>query len=126
MTNRELDAKVAVFMGWHEWTNFYDGDYEGEYPMFLQLDEMLAVYLDQGSHDFYFNPSTDIKAAFLVVDKLVEMGFYVDIGVDEYGAQVQLERLDGSWYVQVESIRGKDASEAICLAALKTKECKDE
>ena len=99
MDIRILDAKVAEFMG--------------------STSSKLGVPLY----------STDIKAAFMVVDKLVEMGYYVDIGVDEHGAQVQLDRFDPSreiFWEQGGSIRGKDAPEAICLAALKTKECKDE
>ena len=63
----------------------------------------------------------DISAAMLVVEKLVEMGFYVDIGVDEHGAQVQLNYYEGEYihWNYGESIRGKDVPEAICRAALK-------
>ena len=108
MDNRELDFIIYTeFMGFDDW-------------------ETDKTYWEKERPPHY---STDIKAAFLVVNKLVEMGYYVDIGVDEHGAQVQLDRFDPSRKIFWEtggSIRGKDASEAICLAALKTKECKDE
>ena len=58
---RELDAKVAgELFGWKKdhW------DWEFSLPHY----------------------STSIAAAMLVVEKLIEMGYYVDIGVDEHGA----------------------------------------
>ena len=107
MDNRELDFIIYTeFMGFDDW-------------------ETDKTYWEKERPPHY---STDIKVAFMVVNKLVEMGFYVDIGVDEYGAQVQLDsfsRLTVSWAIG-ESTRADTLSEAICLAALKTKECKDE
>ena len=103
MDNRELDFIIYTeFMGFDD----------------LETDK---TYWEKERPPHY---STDISAAFLVVDKLVEMG-YVDIGIDKHGAQVQLERYDGSWTIG-ESTRADTLPEAICLSALKTKECKDE
>lgn len=62
--------------------------------------------------------STDISAAWQVVEKMLELGAYVDIGIDKYGAQVQLDNYDGKWE-SGESIRADNAPLAICRAALK-------
>ena len=99
MDNRELDFIIYTeFMGFDDW-------------------ETDKTYWEKERPPHY---STDISAAFMVVDKLVEMGFYVDIGVDEHGAQVQLDHdaADIGWLFG-ESIRADTAPEAICLAALK-------
>ena len=68
--------------------------------------------------------STQIADAWLVVEKLVEMGCYVDIGVDEHGGQVQLDSFGGEddRWVLGESTRAATAPLAICLAALKAVE----
>ena len=70
--------------------------------------------------------STDIAAAMQVVEKLVEMGFYVDIGIDKHGAQVQLNHYTGSEYgwIHGKSLRADTAPLAICRAALKAVEDK--
>ncbi|MHA2266004.1 MAG: BC1872 family protein [Candidatus Thorarchaeota archaeon] len=72
------------------------------------------------------NFPTDIAAAWLVVKKLVEMGYYVDIGVDKHGAQVQLDRLDNEWELTVESTRARTLPLAICRAALAAVEREEE
>ena len=97
--NRELDAAVAERVMGEEWTHISPDRVWDDIPAY----------------------STDISAAWQVVLKLVEMGYYVDIGVDEHGAQVQLDKFGGrdiNWILG-ESIRGKDAPEAICRAAPK-------
>jgi len=63
--------------------------------------------------------STDIAAAWEVVGR-VSNGYYIDIGVDEHGAQVQINKYeDGSWDILPESIRADTAPLAICRAAIK-------
>ena len=106
MDNRELDAQVAELMGWIKNPPNVRG---------------IGWLTDDGRMSGKPLPySTDIKAAFMVVDKLVEMGYYVDIGIDEYGAQVQLDRYEDHWKLNnVESTRADTLPEAICLAALK-------
>ena len=121
MNNRELDAKMAELMGEcvHDWEIKVDDDA-------LYTDTVWRKCIKCNEEFWGLNPpvcryySTDIAAAMLVVEKLVEMGFYVDIGVDKHGAQVQLNHYTGSEYgwTHGESIQGKDVPEAICLAAL--------
>ena len=66
------------------------------------------------------NFSTDIAAAWLVVEKLTEE-YYVDIGIDKHGAQVQINYYTGSEYgwIHGESVRADTFPLAICRAALK-------
>ena len=107
---RELDALVAEKVMEWEWRGLSHGWYHGEGRLFLDEDE-LPHY------------STQIADAWLVVEKLVGDGFYVDIGVQEDRAQVQLETLtDRSWTIRVGSTEAPTAPLAICLAALKVVE----
>jgi hypothetical protein len=63
----------------------------------------------------------------LVAEKLVEMGYYVDIGIDIYGAQVQLNKYGGDdGWENGESIRADTLPEAICRAALTAAEGREE
>jgi hypothetical protein len=120
--SRELDYKIAELMGWTYW-DFDFRDYDGKYPMFITMDQLLLVF-DEANKHREFSPSTDIAAAMLVVEKLVADGYYVDIGIDKHGAQVQLDKFGGediSW-IFGGSIRGKDVPEAICLAAVMASE----
>ena len=124
MDNRELAIKVATdIIGCYVKQNF-TGTWDLIIPGGVnQVDFVTRKGAWQGVPDY----PGDIKAAFMVVNKLVEMGYYVDIGIDEYGAQVQLDRYEDHWKLNnVESTRADTAPKAICLAALKTKECKDE
>jgi hypothetical protein len=69
----EMNAAVAeLVMRWHQWVDL-SRDYEGPYPMFADWGEMsLAVYEDEESGDVtrHFSPSTDIAAAWLVVEEI--------------------------------------------------------
>ncbi len=69
MSDRELDVQMAELMGWHYWD--FKGDYDGEYPMYIVLDALLIVY-DVADKHREFSPSTDIAAAMLVVEVLME------------------------------------------------------
>ena len=114
LEGRELDAKVHNDVMDLHGAYRYEGAFGHEQTR--RVSEDCPYY------------STDIAAAWLVVDKLVEIGFYVDIGVDKHGAQVQLDKLgpkDISWLFG-ESIRGKDVPEAICHAAEKAMEEQNE
>ncbi len=64
--------------------------------------------------------STLIAEAWKVVEKIAKT-YYVDIGVDKHGAQVQIDAFeDGQWEIGfVESTRAETTELAICRAALK-------
>lgn len=47
----ELDYWVAKAHGWNEWTNFLDGDYEGDYPMFAVFEYGIGFYDEEDSGD---------------------------------------------------------------------------
>jgi len=69
----EMDIAVARdVMRWHQWDG-EEGDYDGPYPVFCDWgDGGLTVYVDEGDEDGSkrFAPSTDIAAAWEVVEKL--------------------------------------------------------
>ena len=67
--------------------------------------------------------STEIQVAWGIVEKIAKTN-YVDIGVDEHGAQVQIDSFeDDRWeFGAVESTRAETAPLAICRAALKASE----
>jgi hypothetical protein len=106
MTHEELNVAVAIEV--MEWV--VNGDaYVTEAITMTEAWQLIP------------NFSTDIAAAMLVVDKLVEMGYYVDIGIDVHGAQVQLDRYDPSREIHWEigdSIRADTVPLAISRAAL--------
>ncbi len=80
-----------------------------------ELNEKMAELMG----GLWENYDTDIAAAMLVVEKLAEK-YYVDIGVDKYGAQVQLNYYTGSekGWIHGESVRADTLPLAICRAAL--------
>ncbi len=79
----------------------------------------------KGEGDFLIpDYSTDISAAWEVVEKLISIGYMVDIQTHTRFHQVQLEKLvgetdSGGIWQGGESIEGQSAPHAICLAALK-------
>jgi hypothetical protein len=103
---RELNVRMAEFMGWVQ-------AYDSMEDKYFWMDGKSTYTPENTSFIYYvdeWQPSTDIKHAWLVVEKLIEMGYYVDIGVWKHGAVVQLK--------MVPTIGGRDAPEAICLAAV--------
>jgi hypothetical protein len=99
-------------MGWEV------GKGAGDLPAHVITDKGEHMYLlpDLGPQWY---PDHDIAAAWEVVEKL-RQEFYVDIGVDIHGAQVQLNKYyDPNWTVEVESIRADTFQLAVCRAALK-------
>ena len=119
---RELDAKVAEFMGCtpreksigHNVTILVCSCSNREH------EDRLATM--QGILAYY---STDISAAWQVVEKFIE---HHDFDLNN------LLDNNGDWMATIKPLNSNDfvfakaptAPEAICLAALKTKECKDE
>ena len=106
--SRELDVVVAEkVMGWPRESLVWDG----------QVDGWWADELSGASRDGRFNPSTEISAAWEVVDKM------------RYGgAEVYIESMDDKWWCcfamdpdNMDSWATSDAAElpkAICRAAL--------
>ncbi|MHC4413326.1 MAG: hypothetical protein ACYSW6_10240 [Planctomycetota bacterium] len=95
-------------MDWNEMTN---------QELFAAVKEAYGIVIKDENDD---------DAAMLVVKKLVEMGYYVDMGVDKHGAQVQLDRLDNEWELNVESTRARTLPLAISRAALAAVEREEE
>ena len=77
MSDRELDVQMAELMGWIYWDSDFR-DYDGEYPMYIVLDALLLVY-DEANKHREFSPSTDIAAAWLVEERIEELGL-----IEEY------------------------------------------
>jgi len=87
------------------------------------------VITDKGDHYYLLPdlgpmwfPDLDIAAAWEVVEKLCPY-CYIDIGVDKYGAQVQIDIYDNEeWkFAFVESTRAETAPLAVCRVAIKAK-----
>ena len=72
LEGRELDVQMAELMGWHYWDSDFR-DYDGEYPMYTVLDALLLVY-DEANKHREFSPSDDIAAAWLVEERIKELG----------------------------------------------------
>ena len=132
---RELDDRVAVsVMGWEVFTLSYFGT-EDETPRMRELHDWLTrvgiesvgVYYIDVERDFWrdsddFQPSTDIAAAWEVVEKVREhFNFELD-GDDVWQVWFRPFRMrDGYrvYYGIAVSDSGDTAPLAICLAALK-------
>jgi hypothetical protein len=101
---RELDALILEYV-------FNDCDYHGDYLITVEERD--------------FHPSTDIKAAWEVVEVLRKRGIYFDIHVNDTGYHIfnyivhygEPELYPG-WYEELSLERCKTAPEAICKAAL--------
>jgi hypothetical protein len=111
---RELDAVIAEkVMGWTRLSHPY-----GEQThKTLDGRTILADFLSAPDGMKLPHYSTDISAAWEVVEKLRELGWYLAIHSDpKRGYFATIPRADG---IQIES---ETAPHAICLAALKAKE----
>ena len=121
---RELNRRIArEVMGWLEWTG--DGDWtppvgQEKATMFTAAfpwDESVSVYEDgEEQMTFYFEPSRKIADAWLVVEKMREQGYSVDINTTISNK---------GWYVVLSDDDGHEGDEggtslplAICKAAL--------
>ena len=113
---RELNVKIATdVMEWHYWD--FEGDYEGEFPMFTYVGESaLAVYFDQGDQHIWFDPSTDISAAWAVVEKVLEIE-YMCFSLSKTPVTYWVAEFHQRGTVYQDF--GDTPAEAICLAALK-------
>ena len=117
MNNEELDEKMAELMGWI-YCDFDFRDYDGEYPMYIVLDALLLVF-DEANKHREFSPSTDIAAAWQVVEKIDEH-FMLERYIGAIGGVIE-------WVctIDVGDIKTGIASTAplaICRAALKAVE----
>lgn len=64
MTDAELSAWLAEhLMGWSEWVNYSQGDYDGPFPMFARFPEGLHFYLKHGNSEGIWSPPTNIQQA---------------------------------------------------------------
>lgn len=124
---RELDALVAEqVMGWTKY-DWEQGDWDGpdNVTFFAIYPNGLAVYY-AGSYepDAWFAPSTDIAAAWRVVEAIQAKGVAVHI---YHGSAPN--SAEAPWYVQIDEPPNKyadsrsalTAPHAICLAALAAK-----
>lgn len=95
MTNRELDREMAEFMGWN-------------------IDNLSEV--EELNDRVVFSPTTLIQDAILIVGKMIDKGFKIDI---------QMNNDKGEWfciffrYEDVFDAEADTPSMAICLAARK-------
>ncbi len=112
---RETDVCVAVVvMGWLDVKMSRD-DYGGQ-PMPEERNEFGELLIWKPVPEY--SAPDGIAAAWEVVERL-RASRYVDIGVDEHGAQVQIDVLrEGNWETGG-STRADTAPLAICRATLK-------
>jgi hypothetical protein len=120
MTEREINIAIALFMGWHQWTDLAV-DYDGLYPMFAVWndDESLSVYEDEASGDVtrYWSPATKIEHAFEVVEKMQD---YKTPSQDGHPLTLQYEWWNEQWRATLGAAIGfaKTPMRAICDSAL--------
>jgi len=101
--SRELDAEIAKLMGW----KFNKSSFEQYQPSSWSC-EGKEVW---GAH---FNPSTDIAAAWTVVEKM-EQDYHFNIIRNKGGEYMAGFNKDNKWYSEF----ADTASMAICRAAIK-------
>lgn len=123
LPDREKDALVAEkVMGWLQWTG--DGDWDGpeDATFFRDWDDGAGVAVYKPSTEepaFYFSPSTDISAAWEVVEKIKDKIFGIwwerEPGSKQWS--VTLNAVDS--YSGAENFEHDRIEMAICLAALR-------
>ena len=127
---KELDMKVAEFMGWHPWTNYGKGDdYDGEYPMFMIDDIFIYMFEDDSMPPMIFSPSTDIASALPVLEKAKKSFFSTTITMWDYTDKVVIAgdtRQGHNENISVLFVQAETLPLAICKFALRTKENKNE
>ncbi|MED3650634.1 BC1872 family protein [Heyndrickxia sporothermodurans] len=105
MDNREIDKLIALnIMGWNE-------------NQIIEMDDYSRIAINDSFVPFEFSPSTDIKDAWLIVEKLSKASDF-ELSKD----------CDDSFYIceflfalnKVYVSRAETAPMAICLAALRT------
>lgn len=116
------EAKITRFlaetvMGWKYWD--FVGNYEGEiYPMFIMDKNRAWVYAESGGGNYYFDPIHKIEHAFIVLEKIAEMGEFVFIKHDplrDVHFWTVIIGKDG----RADVVNIKDVPEAICIAAVR-------
>lgn len=120
----ELDLhvirKVLGIRTYDSWDHAYKDNesvFRG-YPFAVREHD--AVIIFTGSSHYEFRPSTDIAAAWQVVEKLRERGWErLGLYTDRAHARATFRQLGGSGVVQAD---GTSVPHAICLAALNAME----
>src|SRR5690554_5813458 len=116
MNNRELDKRIAIeVMGWKD---------TGK-KCLLDIEPFMAITTEyqntNGEYQLVPEYSTDISAAFEVVEKLSNYSW-------EIGREGDYVNQEGVWQVRCggmsELVKGESLPKAICLAALKCLEVK--
>ena len=84
-----------------------------------------------GEHEFArrinFNPSTNIADAWLVVEKMRELGYSINIEAQQKGKwRCNIILIGNEWTTRIETADEDTAPMAICLAALSALEVKGE
>lgn len=110
--SRELDVQMAELMGYNYWD--FKGDYEGEYPMYIVMDELVIVYENNNDHR-RFNPTTDIAAAWAVEERIVELGLTEEYCRELY--TIALKRDIVNWRWQLIHATPEDRCRAALAAA---------
>jgi hypothetical protein len=112
---RELDALVAErVMGW-VLTLSPRSIAEADDEEWWSMPSGLVRHVD------YWRPSTDIAAAWEVVEKLRDLGFFLDISVavDRFDVDMRADRMPSDWWLREGPLaEATTAPLAICRAAL--------
>jgi len=113
---REMDALVAeLVMGWF-------CDRRGVYHSSPSDDSLFGVlWSNDGEECDLFEPSTDIAAAWQVVEKLLSKDYEVHIEVDKDDCAVTIwhDPDNSSYWIEIAGADSKSTPLAICRAALK-------
>lgn len=76
---RQMDTWVAEFvMKWPEW-DFLAGDWSGGRPVFWIEEDGIKIFKDYDDYAHYWSPSSNIAAAWEVVEKLRERNRHITI-----------------------------------------------
>jgi hypothetical protein len=129
MSERKLDAEIAEKVFGHTWFRgpkvsvhgealipryrwLNDKAYEDDEP--CDENDILTLEVSHGDGLHY---STDISAAFQVVEKMRERGYFFGLILEENG-KWNCEYTDSSYELRGETENAPSAPEAICRAAL--------
>lgn len=118
MTPREIDALVAEHVfGWQRWDTFHDKGQTRPVTMWFRPDYKYPIEAPQFS--------TDLLAAWQVVEKMNEAGWWItELRQKVVGYKWGVEFVkDGEWMnIDGHQLAGADTAQmAICLAALRAK-----
>lgn len=114
-----LDSMVAENVMGFRFEEY--GKIDAQYPCVTPVDDGLIFWASADKDGRIFSPSTDIAAAWEVVEKLTSDGYKVVIGYDPRLLELQWTVLMGHLFdSEKHEVKYDAVQEAICKAALLT------